>query len=393
MLAYNLALTIYETSFFTRVKSPSVIGSDSLKRILLELIEQDYDFRLLDENDIDELAESLFKHGQLSAIRVRNHPTKTGHFQVIFGNRRVDAARKLGWPAIQADVVEASEEQALTSAIIENIDRKDLSDYEKAIFLERLHTATGKTYSEIAKLIGKSSAFVSLHVSMLHLFPKSTISENERVKVLKSLSEKHARILLKIEDAEDRWNTAKLAVSANLSVRELERFCCRPRAPLARASARVTNSPIQKIISDFTTGFNRKDLRPFFDSFSKKGFTIFASYPPFAKLDNDTAMDYLCESFRRMGEVKETLDDVDIRVSGNFAYITMQVLFEIKHNGQVANSTTRCTIILQNEKEDGWKIVHAHYSTTNPELMARLCFEEPSRSTGASEPKTPFSSI
>jgi ParB/RepB/Spo0J family partition protein len=337
----------------------------------VDLIEHNNELRLSGELEIDELALSLSTHGQLTPIEVRCHPTKSNYFQVVFGNRRLAGARKLGWKTIRANIVEADDNEALLRAIVENIHRKDLSDYEKAVFIERLHTVTGKNYSELAEMIKKSAAFVSLHVAMLHLFPKAIAGTDEKDRVLEKLTEKHARVLFKLDDPEDRWNTAKFAVNANLSVRELERICSRP-AHSTYGGGLTRAKSIQEIIRAFTTGFNHKDLRPFFESFSSHKFTIFTSYPPFSKLTKETARDYICDAFRRMGQVKETLDEIDIRVCGKFAYVTMEVLFEINHEGVRMKSKTRSTIILEKEKQEGWKIVHAHYSTANPDVFLGL---------------------
>ena len=170
---------------------------------------------------VEDVSLSFARHGQFSPICVRRHPTKSQRYQLIFGNRRLEAARKLGWKTIEANVIEANDDTMLFIAFSENSDQSDFTDYEKALLLENIHRQTGKSYQEIATMIGRSNAFVSQHVAMLNLFPLGVASEEERIKVLAALTENHARILSNIEDPRDRWNAAKLVVRSKMGVREL----------------------------------------------------------------------------------------------------------------------------------------------------------------------------
>src|SRR5579862_7679692 len=113
-----------------------------LQDISVHLIEHNNDFRLEDKALLSGLAQSLAEHGLLSPIGVREHPNKQGSYQVVFGNRRLEAAKSLGWSTIKANLITADDQTALVLAIVENIDRKDLSDYEKAVFLEKDRKST-----------------------------------------------------------------------------------------------------------------------------------------------------------------------------------------------------------------------------------------------------------
>ena len=98
-------------------------------------------------------------------------------YEVIFGNRRLATAKHLGWRTILADVVDASDTETLIMAFSENEDRKNFTDYEKALLMEKLHSLSGKTYSEVAEIFGKSPSYVSQHIAMLHLFPRTIAKE------------------------------------------------------------------------------------------------------------------------------------------------------------------------------------------------------------------------
>ncbi|MDA4131166.1 MAG: ParB/RepB/Spo0J family partition protein, partial [Thaumarchaeota archaeon] len=140
-----------------------------MRYVPVEQIEH-LNFRLrLEDEDIEDVFTTLQKHGQLSPIRIRNHPQKPGMYQVIFGNRRLAAAKKLGWETIRAEVVESSDSDLLLAAFCENVNRKDFSDLEKALLIEKIRNESGNTYTEIAAILGKSAAYVSQHVAMLHL--------------------------------------------------------------------------------------------------------------------------------------------------------------------------------------------------------------------------------
>ncbi|MGI0090259.1 MAG: ParB/RepB/Spo0J family partition protein [Nitrososphaerales archaeon] len=323
-------------------------------------------------SNVDGLVDSLSKHGQLSRIRIRAHPTRPGRYQVIFGNRRLAAAAKLGWKSITADVVTASDLDTDVMAFVENVDRLDVTDYEKAVFLERIHQSTGKSYSEIAGLIGKSVSYVSQHLSMLHLFPDGISSEEERESILRSFTEGHCRVLTGIRDANERWNTAKLAVGAKMGVRELERLARRFHTA-TNERGRGDHWKIREIITKKMLGLNSKDVRPFFESMSQRHFSMFSSFPPFNKMNREISREHICKILNGMNSFNASIENMEITFLNNkVAYAAMEVVHNFLFPTSKMTTRTRATIILR--KEDEWKIVHEHWSTENPEkfVMASL---------------------
>ena len=93
---------------------------------------------------LNDLVSSLETNGQLSPIRVRVSPKGKDKYQLVFGHRRFMAAKKLDWKTIRAEVVSASEEKMAIESLIENLDRKDLSDYEKGLMFDS-PTASSRT--------------------------------------------------------------------------------------------------------------------------------------------------------------------------------------------------------------------------------------------------------
>ncbi len=327
----------------------------------------------LSNYDIEDLKESFKVQGQLSPIRVRPNRKKTGNYEVVFGNRRLRAATALGWKTIKAEIVDASDWEKVSMALSENLDRKNFSDYEIALLIDQLHSLSGKTYSEIASLINRSNAFVSQHVSMLELFPNGCAPENEKSVVLNSITERHARILTKIEDLGERWSTAKLAVSANLGLRELQRLASHHFERKIRQSSRDSRKVLTKLISDVIVGVSSNDLRPLFDSRSTHSYSLFSQFPPFLKLNREMAQDHLCSIIRESRGLRVRLQDLDLKIHGNFAYATMYVIHEVTYNGKALKNKTRTTMIFSKE-DNFWKIVHEHFSPVESREM-RMFFD------------------
>ena len=314
--------------------------------------------------EIEKLQSSLSRNSLLVPIRVRAHPSIAGKYQLVFGNRRLSAAKKLGWEYIEAEVVRATDEESLIQFLAENLDRRDLCDYEKALALQTFHKISGKSYSDIAAVIGRSPAFVSHHLAMLVLFPETIATEEERVRAIAQLSEKHARVLAGIRDPVERWNTAKLAICSNLSVRELEKVCSRYEKERSSTKSRLSSRSIAEVISNVVSGLNSKDVRPLFESASERNFSLFSRFPPFDQLDIEAAKDHVCEILSRIERFHYRVVDMEVRSAGDFAYVIMKVVHELRINGKDLTTKTRATVIL--EKEDGWRIVHEHWSSANP---------------------------
>lgn len=327
----------------------------------VELIEPLVQTRVSQPDEIQELAHSLEQQGQISPIGVRPHPAKPEFYQLIFGNRRLAAAKKLGWKKINADVVNASDEEALIIAFSENINRADLSDYEKGLFLQRLHNLSGKTYSEIAKSLGKSISYVSLHVDMVNLFPASVAAEKDLLAVLTNLSERHARALAKIEDCNERWATAKLAIRARLGVRELEKYCCSPRRAKTHSKTAEVKT-IQQLIMDMMHGYNSKNIAPFIKIISPEDYTKFSRFPPFEKLNGISAKEALFDVLRKFRRFHVEIQNLEIvLLSKSVALATFNANYCISISGRRVNTTARTTMVFVN-KEAEWKLLHEHWS-------------------------------
>jgi ParB/RepB/Spo0J family partition protein len=316
--------------------------------------------------DTRDLELSFLTNGQLSPILIREHPTRASRYEIIFGNRRLAAARRLGWETIEAQLIEADDQNSLIMAFSENIDRKDFSDYEKALMLSKLHHMTGKNSKEIAELIGRSASFVSQHMAMIYLFPDFIASEEERVKALKSLTESHSRILSKIADPSERWDTAKLVINANLSVRELEKYCRKPGHAFTKR-----NESVRDIVKKTVNALNSKSVDGFFQSISDKDFSLFSRFPPFDKMDAGRAKDHEYNWLKMIQKVRVEIEDLDVKFYGNVAVAIMKTSHNLTMPTGKIETESRATIILT-KKENTWSIVHEHWSTANPSDMTEI---------------------
>lgn len=131
-------------------------------------------------SDVSELVESIREHGLLQPIRVR--PIAGGMYHIIAGNRRFMAHRALGANTISAVVVEESDETAAVQAIVENLQREDLTPFELAKGIRELAVGFGLSILEVARAVSKSPATVQtwLRLSRLPEDVLLTLDSGER---------------------------------------------------------------------------------------------------------------------------------------------------------------------------------------------------------------------
>jgi ParB family transcriptional regulator, chromosome partitioning protein len=172
--------------------------------------------RVFDEASLAELTDSIREKGILQPILVRDMPHMAGAFEIIAGERRWRAAQRAGLHEVPILGVEASDNEALEFAIIENVQRSDLNAIEEARGFDRLIQAFSYSQADVARVVGKSRPHVANTLRLLGL------PDDLRTMVEKgTLSAGHARAVLSSR------NPAKLAeriVSQGLSVREAERL-------------------------------------------------------------------------------------------------------------------------------------------------------------------------
>ncbi len=176
-------------------------------------------------------------------------PVKNGKYVLIAGERRWRAAAQAGLPTVPAIIRERQELEQLEIALIENVQRVDLSPLEQAVSIERLHEQFNLAYDEIAKRLGKASSTVNNTVRLLGL-----PAEARDALVAGKISEGHARAILALKgDAERQAYLLKTIQSQGWSVRQAERFVTSVKAGIKetkQAHARSeTETPATKALS------------------------------------------------------------------------------------------------------------------------------------------------
>ncbi len=161
------------------------------------------------------LAESIRVYGVLQPVVLRAQGKK---YEIIAGERRVRAAKIAGLTTVPALLREASDEEMIALALVENLQREDLNPLEEAEAYARLAEELRWKQEEIAARVGKSRSHVANYFRLLQL--DAGIQESIRQG---RLSMAHAKTLLTVEDERTRKALAERAVAEGWSVRELER--------------------------------------------------------------------------------------------------------------------------------------------------------------------------
>lgn len=180
----------------------------------------------LDEPQFSELVASLETAGLLQPIVVRKH---LDGYQLIAGERRWRAAQKLGWQKIAAVIKEADDRTLLTLALVENLQRDNLSAIEEATSYQRLIEEFQLTQADVARLVGRDRSTVANAIRLLKLPPEVTAMVDRG-----RLSEGHARALLPLSDRGQITRLAQLAADQGWSVRDLEAKVRGSRPAVAR---------------------------------------------------------------------------------------------------------------------------------------------------------------
>ena len=209
-----------------------------------------------------ELVNSMRTSGLLQPVVVRRH---VGGYQLIAGERRWRAAQRLGWARIPAVVKEADDRTLLTLALVENLQRDDLSAIEAALSYQRLMDEFQASHAQIAELVGKDRSTVANALRLLKLpeAVRAMVQANQ-------LSEGHARALLALTEPAAMLKLANECVAHGWSVRELESRVregrpaprnlkrAQPERPLTMEHRRVEDALRQRLGTDVRVTAKRK---------------------------------------------------------------------------------------------------------------------------------------
>ncbi|SDW76914.1 Effector of nucleoid occlusion Noc [Marinococcus luteus] len=215
---------------------------------------------IFSDEKLSELAQSLQTHGLLQPITVRK---QSGGYEIIAGERRWRASQKLGWKEIPALVKEFNDTQTASIALIENLQREALTALEEAAAYARLLEMNQLTQASLAQRLGKSQSTIANKLRLLHLseYVQEKLSEKE-------ITERHARALLKLPEAERQDRIVDEAIEKDWNVKQTEDKI----AALLDPKPKKTKQPKKHVSRDTRIALNT--IRESIDMVTKSGMTI-----------------------------------------------------------------------------------------------------------------------
>jgi ParB family chromosome partitioning protein len=208
-----------------------------------------------DDSSLDELAASIVAHGVLQPILVNE---TTSGFVLVAGERRLRAARRAGLDRIPAVVRSVAEREQLALALVENMQRTDLSPLDEARAFRRLMADFGLTQEEVATRVGRSRSAVANTMRLLELAEpvQAAIADG-------TISEGHGRAIAGLSDPSTQVQVLRLVTGRGMSVRQTEELVRRLRgeeggAPRLRAKASDGDPELERISSGLRTALGTK---------------------------------------------------------------------------------------------------------------------------------------
>ncbi len=164
--------------------------------------------------DIQSLAESIRQNGILQPLTVRR--CEQG-YELVAGERRLRGAKLAGMQTVPCIVLEISSRSSAILALVENIQRQDLSFFDEAAAIEKLITYYGMTQEDAAAKLGKAQSTIANKLRLLRLSP-----QEREIIISYHLTERHARALLRLASEEERLLILERVVKQNLNVEKTE---------------------------------------------------------------------------------------------------------------------------------------------------------------------------
>ena len=170
--------------------------------------------QVFDQEALQELSDSIKEHGVFQPIIIKK---SIKGYEIIAGERRVKASKMAGLEEIPAIIRDFTDEEMMEIALLENLQRENLSAIEEANAYKKLLDQLDLTQDRLAKRLGKSRSHITNMIGLL------TLPEDIQQDIsLKKISMGHARVLSKLDNEEQQRELAKKIVKEDLSVRRLE---------------------------------------------------------------------------------------------------------------------------------------------------------------------------
>jgi ParB family chromosome partitioning protein len=196
-----------------------------------------------DPDELRELAASIQQHGVLQPLLVM--PLADGGYQLVAGERRLEASRLIGLAAVPAVIRSVSPQEQLELALIENLQRSDLNPLEAADGYQRLADDFGLSHEAIAERVGKSRVSISNTLRLLKLPAEARQAVADGV-----ISEGHGRALLGLPAAEAQTAALHTVIKRGLNVRQTEELVQRLTGVRRRTRPGGKRTPEEKALED-----------------------------------------------------------------------------------------------------------------------------------------------
>ena len=219
--------------------------------------------RISCDDSLRSLAESIREHGIIEPLIVRR--TASGNddnsttYTLIAGERRLRAAEMIGMTTVPTVSIEAGEVEAAILAIIENLHREDLSIFEEAASIQSLISLTGMTQEMCARKLSVSQSYIANKLRLLRLS-----AEEQEMILSASLTERHSRALLRLDEGEERMSALKKIIERSLNVSQTEEYiedliCAKSRLAERESKPDKSEQKRKLIIRDIRLFYNSID--------------------------------------------------------------------------------------------------------------------------------------
>jgi len=215
--------------------------------------------KYFDEETIEELAQSIKVYGIIQPISVRK--MSEGKYELVAGERRLRAAKKLGLIEVPAIIVDINDKDSAAIALLENLQRENLNYIEEAEAYYNLIKDHSYTQEQLAEFIGKKQSTIANKIRLLKLDDevRLTLLENK-------LTERHARALLKLPTSELHKKILKVVVAKALNVKKTEELIEKELDKLTSQEVAATSMP-KKIKGIFSPKVYINTVRQVFDKY------------------------------------------------------------------------------------------------------------------------------
>ena len=206
--------------------------------------------KAFDEEKLEDLASSIREHGLIQPVVLRSLGTG---YEIVAGERRWRAARKVGVKEIPCIVRELSDEENMLLAIIENMQREDLNPIEEAEGINQMIDTYGLTQDQVSKSVGKSRPYITNCLRLLKLPEaiQSFVADGQ-------LSAGHARAIVSAGSKEKQIALAQRAVKEGLSVRQIEKLAKESKNGRTKAKPREKNADVKRVENDLKEALGTK---------------------------------------------------------------------------------------------------------------------------------------